>query len=254
MSETVHILATVRKPEMLAAALLVFRTLRVGFPDNPVRVWGNALEPASAEAVARAGREVGGEFLNLAPTVHDHWIERLLAEESSPFWICDTDVVFFGAMTHDPAAAVSGRLEPSFREEWTKTIKAERLHTCVQYFNPALLRPQMRAWMGQFPAPWGATAQFPLVRQHFIPQRAGAVLFYDSTAGLWQAGLGKPFDDKQNAAFEHLHCGTYADLISPHLAGGGLQEVHQQIYDNPKLARGMRVEQDKYYKRQAVEN
>jgi len=254
MNEPVNILATVRNPNLLAATLLVFRTLRVGFPNNPVRVWGNALLPAAAESVRRATVEVGGDFENLESTVHDHWIEALLLFNNTPYWICDTDVVFFDAMTRDASAALNGRFEPSFREEWTKTTKAERLHTCVQFFNPMLLRPQMRAWMGQFPAPWGSTAQFPLVRQHFIPQRSGEVLFYDSTAGLWQAGIGTPFDESQNAAFEHLHCGTYADLISPHLADGGLQEVHQQIYDNPKLARGMRVAQDQYYKRQAVED
>ena len=55
MKSPVHILVTVRKPELLPAALLVFKTLEVGFPTTPVYVWGNGLAPAMAEMFSHAG-------------------------------------------------------------------------------------------------------------------------------------------------------------------------------------------------------
>lgn len=248
----VHILATVRKSAMLDAALLVFRTLRVGFPTAEVTVWGNGIAPRLAGVVADAAGKAGARFVNGPGTSHDVWVEGLLLVSGEAFWICDTDVVLWQCVErwfeHHKRVGWAGRFEREFDEEWTNTIHVARLHTALMWLNPAVLRGEMRAWMAKIPAPWGQSGQFPLVRQTFIPRRGGKTLFYDTCAGLYHALEGTPFTEEQDAAFDHLHCATYADLISLK----GLRESHLQIYEDIDLARGIRKRQDVYYAERAT--
>jgi len=253
MIAPVHILVTIRRPELLPAALLVFRTLRTGFPQAPVLVWGNGLTAAEQSRVERDLATLESQWVtNLTGTSHDAWIEQLINTQTGPFWICDTDMVFFAPVPPPAAGTVfSGRYEPEFDEEWTGTRHVERLHTCLMYFDPSAVRAAIRGWQARIPSPWRDSAQFPLVRQHFIPIRSALnarpeTAFYDTTAGLWHAGLGTPFTPEQDAAFEHLHCGTYADVVdAPSL--GNLRAVHQSVYENPAAARGLKQAQDHYY-------
>lgn len=245
------------------AVRLVFGTLRTGFPTARVEVTGNGLDWGAAQEVQGLCHRVGGNYTHGRETSHDAWIENLIMTKAQPFWICDTDVVFFGCVENwfeGSRVSVAGRFEPEFLEEWTRTRHVARLHTCLMYVNPNLLRPAMRAWQGQVPALWGS-AQMNLVRQMFIPVRnaaewrmqngkvsdKGETLFYDTMAGCYQAGIGEPFREVQDEAFEHLHCGTYADLVSPHLSLPDLQASHRAIYAEPARARGIRKEQMKYY-------
>lgn len=250
----VHILATVRTPALLAGALLVFRTLRVGFPSAPVHLYGNGLDRHALPPIAEAARRVNASFQNLGHTSHDAWITALLARAVAPFWICDTDIVFHEAVqpwSFPAETAFAGRFEPEFDEEWTGTRHLARLHTSLMWFDPGETRAAVRQVIDRIPAPWRSSAQFPLIEQTFVPQRDSDTLFYDSMAGLYQAGFGTPFTAAQNAAFDHLHCATYADLISPHLhlpGGGSLLETHRAIYENPARIKGLAQNgQNAYY-------
>jgi hypothetical protein len=249
MIKQVHILATVRTMALLDAALLVFRTLRTGFPTATVMVWGNGLELDALKSVGNAAASVGATFRNSAYLPHDGWIEGLVQGMQEPFWICDTDMVFFDRVEDwfdsDERVVFAGRYEPAFAEEWTKTQRAARLHTALMYFNPSLTRQAMRSWMCRIPRPWRDSAVFPLIKQAFIPT-AGKTMFFDSCAGLYQACGGTRFTEEQDNAFEHLHCGTYADLITPHLSVN-LIEAHRLVYANPALAKGIRERQNEYY-------
>lgn len=270
MKQVVHILATVRKPELLRAALLVFSTLRVGFPTADVCVWGNGLAGDATAAVAAEAARVGARFHNLPATSHDCWIDGLIAQANGPFWILDTDVVFHstvegfaeGAAGGTPAL-LRGRFEPDFYEEFTDTVHVARLHTCLMWIDGPALRCAMRGWMARFPLPWRNSAQFDLVHQHFIPRAGGKALFYDSMAGVYQALVTSDewrvmsFSAEEDGCFDHLHFATYVDQVEGSLHGvkGGLRERFELIYDAPGLAKGILAEQRSYYaKRNVVES
>lgn len=273
MKPVVHILATVRKPELLRAALLVFSTLRRGFPTADVCVWGNNLAVEATAAVAAEAARVGARFYNLPPTSHDCWISGLIeqagAAGSPPgFWICDTDIVFHEKIEiRNPKCEtiLAGRFEPEFHEEFTDTVHVERLHTCLMWIDGPGLRCAMRGWMAKFPLPWRNTAQFDLVHQHFIPRAGAPPLFYDTMAGVYQALRAGPigpsdqvstvhvFSDEEDGAFDHLHFATYVDQVEGRISvKGGLRERFEMIYDRPELAKGILAEQRKYYAARAV--
>lgn len=251
MKPAVHILATVRNPALLDAALLVFKTLRTGFPDNPVHVWGNALTGDALHAVAWAARHAGAKFQNLNHTSHDQWIQVWLDKFIEPFWICDTDIVFHAPLNLNLNPVFAGRLTPEFDEEFTGMIHVARLHSCLMYIHPGKVRAAMREVFNRLPSPWTESAKFALVWQTVIPRRGQKALFYDVMAGLYQAGFGTAFTPEQDAAFDHLHCATYADLIAPHLnlpGGGNLLDSHRAVYANPALLNGRAKEsQSEYY-------
>lgn len=251
MPQKVHILATVREPHLLHAALLIFKTLRVGFPTADVHVWGNAIAEPMATIVRRRAEQEGCHFRNVPLTMHDRWIETIIYHEHEPCWICDTDVIFWRAVEHwfdGLTVELAGRYEPTFWEEWTDTMRVERLHTCLMYINPVALRVAIRAWTGKMPYPFGNTAEYPLIRQTVCPWLHGKSIFYDSTAGLWHAGIGTPFNPNEDDSFDHLHAATYVDLISPHLTGmADLAQCQLAIYENPELARGLRHKQNEWY-------
>lgn len=202
---------------MLPMALLVFRTVRTGFPTAEIIVYGNGLRGDFRDAVAMHTMAVGGTFRDDQMIAHGVWIERLLSSEREPFWICDTDVIFFGTVQYwfKDEALFTGRLEPTYRDPLTRMQHVARLHPSMMWFNPDPLRVAMRAW------PEGGaqeevlnTVECSLIRWNYVPATGQQPIFYDTCAGLHQALGGRAFTESQNAAFEHLFCGTYSDVMA----------------------------------------
>lgn len=243
----VHILVSVVDPEQLAGSTLVFRTLRTAFPHNEIVIWGNDL-PLSVEEFVRTQ----GIFVNLEYRIsHDEWIEDLLKKENEEFYICDTDMVFFGNVANWKfEAAIAGRFEPAFKEPWSKTNKAARLHTCLMYFNPKLVRRKIMEYMSRtHPHGFPFAPDVVLIKQHFIPQGLKTI-FYDTCAGLYHAIGGQIFTREQNETFEHLHCGTYARRIAKSLPG--ILDVHERIFKDHNLARGLQEQQNRFYEENRI--
>jgi hypothetical protein len=113
----VHILAYCRRADLLDAALLVFRTLRTGFPDNPVFVWGNALEDWAGEQVRQFAAQASCVYNAIPLTQHDAWLEELIEAQFHPFWVLDTDLVFWNAMPEPKAESGKRKAEMSEPDE-----------------------------------------------------------------------------------------------------------------------------------------
>lgn len=240
MTEPVHILVTCRKQELLPAATLVFKTLRVGFPDAPVHVYslpGNCCE----EETALAASTVDAELHSGAPAwQHDGWIRNRIATQYEPFWICDTDLVFWKEFFHAPDGhALAGVKTPSFSEPFTGSRYRERLHTCLMRIDPIEFKTCVREYLESFPKePF--RPRFDPVHQQWQPERVnGNVIhhFYDTLAMAWHAFGGQEFTPDQLRMFSHLNCATYVDLVAPSL-DFDIMKAHKAIYKDPSKARG----------------
>ena len=203
-----------------------------------------------AERVAYAAAARRAQFNNLRPTCHDAWVEQLVLHQAQPFWICDTDVVFFDEVEwwfdDEDADLFAGRFEPTWQEPWSRSIHLERLHTALMWFNPGALRAAMLRWCREEIPDVFHTGTVPFIRQNFIPRREGKWL-YDTTAGLWQAGWGTPFTAQQNGAYEHCNCGTYVDEVSKCPTYRDMAAAHAAIHANPECARGLQLQQNEFY-------
>lgn len=248
MKTPVYILATCRNAALLGMTTLVFRTLRTGFPHASITVFGNGLVREHAALVQEEAAKCDAAFNWIRPTAHDVWLEHLVQAQGQPFWICDTDMVFFQPVEQPaPGVYLSGRYEPAFAEEWTQSWHAERLHTCLLYLDPQALRARMRAWLSAHVPNIFGHAETHFIRQHFVPVQGGPPTFMDTAAGLYHALGGTAFDEARNEAFEHLHCGSYSDLIGRCASLGDLAAMHAAVLADVQNARGLREAQDKYY-------
>ncbi len=251
MTTRVCILATCLGGD-LNATMLVFKTLRIGFPTADVLVFGNGLAPAHAPVVKKACLDVKAGFVSVPRTSHDAWIQTMIEASPVPFWISDTDVVFHSSVEGfaTPETLFKGRYEPPFIEPWSKTQKVQRLHTSLLYLNAPMLRINMTEWIRRWHPPgFPFRPSVEMIRQRYVPQGAEhRPLFYDTCAGLYLALGGESFSDQENAAFDHLHCATYVDRMGDAIPG--LAAAHAEIYANPAAAVMMKAPQDEFYERQ----
>jgi len=250
MKIDVHILATCLNPALLDTTLLVFKTLRTGFPNANVKVWDNALTIEQSAYARSAFGPLGCEEITLPRRIaHDAWIARLLDRSTSPFWVLDTDIVFFEmAPEPSPLDFLFGRFEPAFLEPWTKTNRVARLHTALLFMDPQAILTRIHQWASRWhPKGFPFSPHFEMVQQQFVPQGVDRPpLFYDTCAGLYQAIGGTPFTESQNHTFEHLHCGTYSDRIEKALPEAGRARV--AVFSDIANARGLHNSQEEYYR------
>ena len=246
----VFILATCLNGD-LNPTLLVFKTLRVGFPTARVVVFGNGLGPAEMLVVKSDCDHASCKFVYMERIAHDAWIELLLAKSEEPFWICDTDVVFHSSVEGfvNDDTLLKGRHEPPFVEPWSKTMKTERLHTSLLYMNAPVIRHRVCEWIRKWHPPrFPFTPKIELVRQCYVPRGVDRPpTFRDTCSGLYLAIGGESFSDEENSAFDHLHCGTYVDRMKG--AVPGLAEAHAQIYAHPEAVTLLKANQKEFYAR-----
>lgn len=247
MTTKVHILASCFDDPR--ATTLVFRTLRTGFPTAEVVVWKNRLSPAVGKMVNACAKAANCAVLESSRIRHDEWINRLLEASPDPFWICDTDIVFHASVEgfSDQETLLKGRYEPPFREPWSGTRKTERLHTSLLFINAPMVRIAVREWIRRWhPKNFPFEPMIELVRQCYVPSGANLPpLFQDTCAGLYRSIGGERFSEDENKAFDHLHCGTYVNLMKD--AVQGLAAAHQQVYDHPEMIVEMREAQAHFY-------
>jgi hypothetical protein len=213
MKTNVFILATCLNHKMMDNTLMVFKTIRIGFPTADIKVCGNRLDQIAGKLVEEASLKVGAQFDNFPEVAHGAWIESLLYNEREPFWICDTDITFHKPVEHwfeNSDKLFAGRYEPEFYEPWTQSQSVARLHPSLMWFNPRMLRAAIRAW------PSGDNQIMPtveknLIRWSLVPVR-GSFFLYDTCAGLHHALGGELFNREQNDCFTHRFCGTYSHI------------------------------------------
>jgi hypothetical protein len=244
----IRILATCRNLDLLRSSTLVFDTIRVGFPDEPIHVEANTQFPEATKAISEAAFKVGATF-GYTYTIHHEWIERLIETETKPFFVCDTDITFFKKFDYSPllGTALAGTYTPQFMDPFSRCRTMERLHTCLMYINPNVLRKRMAAWDMTCPtSPFTPKANliYPLV----VPTLNGNT-FFDTCSMLYQAVGGYAFHDQQLDSFAHLHCGTWADLIEK--AMPGMLSLHKDASENHEIAKNLRKMQSQFYAKHA---
>lgn len=241
----INILVTLNDASLEQNSLLVFNSIRTGFPNGWLCVYGNNLEIKFSNHVRKITERLKGEYIQLGETSHDQWIEWLISDGIAPFWIVDTDVIFHANMQNEISdKALLGRYEPEFKEPWTNTIRVHRLHTCVMRISPMRLNQQLKHWLAELhPKGFPFTIGSEFIQQHYVPT-ANVPLFYDTLAGAYNAIGGEAFSEEVNTKFDHLNCGTYANAIESVLPGINAQ--HAELRSLQNLA-AVREQQRNFY-------
>lgn len=248
------ILATCRNEELIPYALLVFKSLRIGFPTSDVYVYGNNLADDVLLQVSAACKDLGCSFKNDKESIYHEWVDYLISSNKEPFWICDTDMIFYSSVEgFQFNTALAGFRVPEFFDEFTGAITRSRLHTSLLYIDPFKFDTQIEKYNSQFPVtpfnPRPASPVAPLCISF-----NGRGYFYDVMAQAYHAISGTAFTAEQKDAFFHFNFGTVSDVVLPRLFNGKeMQLARDAVLNNPELGRGAwRFQEQHYASRQPV--
>lgn len=259
MKQTVFILATCRRPELLPYTLLVFQTIRIGFPNGDIFVYANGSDGSEvwAEPLKDAATAAGCHLLLGEETTHHEWIEKLVATQPGPFWICDTDMVFYRSVEdwdfgygadgpYDGGAPIAGCRIPEFRDDYLKAVTRSRLHTSLMRIDPNNLMAKLDAYESRMPR----TRYNPRINPIHpvtLPFN-GHPYFYDTMALAYHAVGGAPFTPEQKDAYFHFHFGTFSDMVLPALPDGDrMRDAREAVLKNPEAGRGLWRAQDEWF-------
>lgn len=249
MIPKILILCTCRNEELFGATTLVFDTVRIGFPTAEIIVFDNANSELHRSEIREHVKVAKGKFVHLPERLpHAPWIEAMVQAalddpESEPFWICDTDVIFWDNVEQleFPNEPLAGRYVPDFYDKFTRCMTQKRLHTSLLYVNPKVLRERLEHFTSRFPK-----TEFNPMANLYGPLHIPPSIFYDACSMLYLAVGGHSFLEGELNRYDHLQCGTISDLVGPHISDGKMTERHKAYISNPESARGLWKDQDKY--------
>lgn len=240
----VHILITCRHQDLLKFCTLVFKTFRIGFPSANLICHVNKSEHSDLVAPFIP------DYANVikTETIHHEWIESLCESEDEPFWICDTDISFWGVvenLTSDQA--LLGRRIPEWDDEFSGAITRSRLHPSLMRIDPVRLMDDVAKFFRAVPD----TAFTPKANLFYPMVSAfnGRRYFNDTVSLLYHAIGGQSFTDKQLELYDHFNFGTIPDIVLPLLKNGHeMAAARLEAIDNPAALKGSWRTQNEYYK------
>jgi hypothetical protein len=240
----VHILATCKNPSLFDYTRLVFKTLRVGFPTADVTVHLNALSDEQAKTISSDASDCLFECVD---TIHHDWINSLIDNAEKPFWILDTDVVFYASMEDfQPKECLAGYRIPEFYDRFSGCITRSRLHTSLLYFDPEKIKEAML----RRHANYNRTEFTPLanlINPLCFPLR-GKMYFHDTCSMLYHAVGGESFSPIEKNRYFHFHYGTIGDRVIDRLDNPAvMKDARKLVLSQPALGCGLWREQDEYF-------
>jgi len=244
----VTILTYCAHPALAYGTLLVFKSLRVGFPTAHIEVFDNASHPDVRARIEAAAGNAGATFHSMTPRHYADYYRWLLAEQTDfdSLVIVDPDVVFWSSMEgwQFDGALLAGRLMPSLVSKVSHCLP--RLHPSLLWVpDVAKLREEM-----------DRKAQGDFARESFFAQRAqyieGRPFIWDTLAGLYQAFPDRchAFNAAELDCYDHLFYGTHFPIIAAGYNGGFnvIREGHQAAATgNIEALRGIWRRQQAYF-------
>ena len=223
MRPLVTVLTYCAHPALAYGTLLVFKTIRTGFPDARIEVFDNGSCPEIRDQVACAAAAVDAEFTAMTPrhyADHHRWLLLEREHADGPLVIVDPDVIFWQSVEgwDFGDAVMAGRLMPAMVKD--DIVGLPRLHPSMLWVpDVARLRAEVRRLaVGSFA--WDGIGQ----RTGFV---GGQRFFWDTLAGLYQAMPERcmPFREEHLDAYDHLFYGSHLPLIEAALGAEGFDPI-----------------------------
>lgn len=249
------VLTYCRSPELLYGNLLVFGSIRVGWPTATVTVVDNCSTLEARREIEREARRVGANFVALDHEIKHHsFIQRVIEDtDHGAIAISDPDVIYWSSMQDlHFDGLMAGRLIPAFFDNRKGAITAERLHTSL------LVIPDVQALKAKL-------AELPRVFFEYCGAAPCAYFkdgrwFHYDTMGVAYAALKahcQPFSERELDCYDHIFCGTHLDIVGPQLDRTGSQmlaEIHAQAKGDPSKLRGLWRQQEAYLRACSIEH
>jgi hypothetical protein len=261
----VHIITWCQAEEQLYGSLLIFKTLRVGFPTAPVVVIDNVSRPEFRPVIRRAARDAGCKYIQLteAGASHADLLGEILGDadgtdRDDPLVFVDPDVMFWECCENWTFgdAMIAGRLIPPF-EETPGFLCLPRLHTSFLWIPDP---PFVRLVLGHLTRAYVGPTCMPFSDYTF---KIGAQwLHFDVGVGLysWLADYAYIFGPRELDAYDHLFLGTHlcVDALTEDFLSSptgermrALVETHRIAQEDYRRLRGLWRQQEQWFQSRA---
>lgn len=238
---TVHILTYCRRPELFYGTELIFKTLRVGFPEAEVVVTDNASVPEVRPTIRKLALGTGCEHRQLTEEVaHNTFIERTLYRAAQtrnggaerPLVFLDPDVCLWRSCEEfEFDSLLAGRLIAASEDARAQCIMMPRIHTSFMWI----------------PSPVRLVEEVNRIRSvhfdfdpflSFSAKMGQAWIRYDTGASLFSAIPDRitPFGEVHLEHFDHIFCGSHFDLVEDTYTEGA-RAVMRQLHEDAKAGR-----------------
>ena len=202
--ERVFCITYCRNPSLYYGTSLIFKTIRVGFPDAEIVIIDNA-SAFGVDDTRKLAESVGAKFIPLSvERRHQEILADIVHSADVPTAIVDPDIVFW-ERADESKCLIEGRLIPDFLDPYTGCHTHERLHTSFLKFRPELRDVIMDISADKFDWQPFAPVMLEIDGWHR----------WDTMAGLYASikHLAKPFNEDDLNKYDHLFCGSHLDLV-----------------------------------------
>lgn len=209
MGVNVHVLVKCKGKNHLPLSLLVFDTIRVGFPTAKVHVCDNASGFGRAQ-IQKKAEEIGAAFSSMTERVaHGDFIAERMARAEGPTVFVDTDMIFWEnceGITLPEGKLYGGRFIPEANECGARV--PARIHPSLFFVpDPAALRAAL--------APFYKKLWYFKPFQGYTTVVDGKAVCWDVNSSLFAAlpDAAYAFGEAELNCYDHLFAGTYADKL-----------------------------------------
>jgi hypothetical protein len=219
----VHVLTYCAHPTSAYGSLMVFDTIRTGFPTAQIEVWDNGSCAEVVPQIEEAAQKAGARFAAMKNWHYSDHLRWVLLErphpEGVPLVLCDPDVVFWEAVEHwDFAPALmAGRLMPLMQH--SGVVAMPRLHPSLLFIPDVheLRRAVKEAEARSFA--WDAVGP----RTSWVN---GQPRFWDTLSDMFNALCARcqAFGAAELDRYDHLFFGTHLVLLGA-IAADGLRDL-----------------------------
>lgn len=245
---TVYTLTWCKRSELLYGTTLVFKTLRDGFPNAPLRVFDAASAPECRDEIRTCANACHAQFSQLERRVElGDFVEWALGNQRTGAAVfVDTDICFWQCIEDwEFDALAAGRFIPRHHCEFERCPSEPRLHTSL-------------LWVPDVAAMNAAIVNVRRSHRYFRPFANIVVRFgdqwryFDAGACLYSVypEQMRHFDETQLDAYDHLFAGTYADSVLTRLSpetASIYAAIHRTAQLDYRQLKGCWRQQEEYF-------
>jgi hypothetical protein len=250
---TVYTLTWCKRAEQLYGTTLVFKTLRDGFPNAPLRVIDAASVPEFRDAIRSCATACRAQFSQLERRVElADFIEWSLHNQRTGAAVfVDPDVCFWERIEDwEFEGLAAGRFIPRHHCEFEHCPSEPRLHTSL-------------LWVPDVAAMNAAIADVRRSHRYFRPFANVVVRlgdhwrYFDAGACLYSIfpNQMRHFDASQLDAYDHIFAGTYADSVLARLSpesAATYSAIHSTAKQDYRQLKGCWRRQEEYFQSRRI--
>jgi hypothetical protein len=247
MKNKVFILTYCRNFDLFYGTELIFKTIRIGFPNSDIFVYDNNSIKEAQDIIENYCIELKINLIKIKNEIsHSRFIEEILKSNRGRIVFVDPDVIFWKNIENLPInGLLGGRYVPKFVDDFTGCITLPRIHTSLMIIPDSELLKEELTNISQDKF----EVDFFNPYMYFNGEKWYRL---DTCSSLYLSIKNKiyKFTDEDLEFYDHIFCGSHIDLVLNSLGEyrDRMMEVHKLAKSDYNKLKGIYKEQNIFFK------